>query len=284
MRDLEEYFRPETPEEAVEIKNRFGHEAIYLAGGSDILVHRPRNVRAVIDIRHCGLRFERTEGDWHVIGGAARLCDVETSFGHLAGGMLGIAVRETAPWLIRNAATLVGNLVNASPAADSVPALLALDAELELLGDQGGVVPAGSILLGPHRTSLGNRLVRSIRIPRTAADRTGAFIKQSRSKSDIAQVNVAVTLRLDSHVARDVRVVVGAAAPTAIRAHEAETLLEGRVLDDRALAEVELSVRAEVRPISDWRASEEYRRRIAGVLTRRALERIVELNGKDEVA
>lgn len=284
MRELAEYYRPVSPEEAVETKARYGHEALFLAGGSDILVHRPRNIRAVVDIGHCGLRFVRTEGDWHMIGGAARLCDVENTFGHLAGGMLGVAVRETAPWLIRNAATLAGNLANASPAADSVPALLALDAELELLGEGGGFVPAGSILLGPHKTALGNRLIHSIRIPRTAAARVGAFIKHSRSKSDIAQVNLAVTLRLDAGVSRDVRIVVGAVAPTAMRVREAESLLEGKVLDRRAFADVEQSIREEVRPITDWRASEEYRRRISGVLARRALERIAQMNGRDEVA
>ncbi len=284
MRDLEEYFRPRSAREAVELKRQFGNEALYLAGGTDVMVHKPSQIRAVIDIAHTGLDFVHSESDCYVIGGCALLRDVERELDQVAGGMMRAAIRETAPWLIRNAATLAGNLANASPAADSVPALIALDAELELLGDHAEIVPVASILQGPHRTSLGDRLIRSIRITRSAGERIGVFIKHSRSKSDIAQVNLALCLRLDGGIMRDVRIVLGAVAPTAMRAYEAEKSLEGQPFDAVRLPELEEAVRAEVRPISDWRASEEYRRRISGVLARRALEQLIGLDGKDEVA
>jgi carbon-monoxide dehydrogenase medium subunit len=274
MRELREYFRPRSAEEAVDIKKRYGPQAVYLGGGSDLLVHRPRHVEAAIDIRHAGIGYVRQEDDAWVIGGGALLRNVEREAGHVAGGMLGAAVRDTAPWLIRNAATLAGNIANASPAADSVPALLALDAELVLLDSQDERVPVGDVLVGPHRTSLGDRLIREIRIPRSAADKRAAFMKHARSKSDIAQVNLAVIATLDDGVVRDVRIALGAVAPVAMRASRAESLLEGQRLSPELLRQMEETVRSEVQPISDWRASEEYRRRMSGVLARRALERI----------
>src|SRR5579872_3721076 len=135
MRDLQQYFRPGSAEEAVRIKREYGARAVYLGGASDLLVHRPRAVEAAIDIRRAGIAFVGQGTEEYVIGGGALLRDVEASLGSLAGGMFGHAIRETAPWLIRNAATLAGNVANASPAADGIPALLALDATLRLMGD-----------------------------------------------------------------------------------------------------------------------------------------------------
>lgn len=273
MKALREYVRPTSAEEAVAIKQEHGDKAAYLGGGSDLLVERPDRVEVAIDTRHSGIGYVREEGDAYAIGGAALLRDVEREVGHIARGMLGAAVRDTAPWLIRNAATLAGNVANASPAADSVPALLALDAQLVLLDNSEERVLVGEVFQGPHRTVLGDRLIREIRIPKDAARRQGVFVKLARSKSDIAQVNVAVTLARDGNVVRDVRIALGAVAPVPMRAGRSETLLKGQPLTQKLLEEVERTIRKEVRPISDWRASADYRRRMSGVLVRRALER-----------
>jgi carbon-monoxide dehydrogenase medium subunit len=277
MRDLQNYFRPKTVDEAVRIKRDYGPRAVYLAGGSDLLVHRPVGVEAAIDIRHADIGFVMQGDDAYVIGGAALLRDVESTLGAIAGGMLGTAVRETAPWLIRNAATLAGNVANNSPAADSVPALLVLDATLRLQGDVTEDVAVKEVLVAPHRTNLGNRLITEIRIPAEAAGRRGAFIKFSRSKSDIAQVNIAVAFRLDGDVMRDVRVALGAVAPTAVRACSAEAALEGQQVKNEVLDAAAASVKNDISPISDWRASAEYRTRLSGVLLRRAVRQAATL-------
>lgn len=284
MRNLKEYFRPSSPDEALAVKSEYGTTGAYLAGGSDLLVHRSPELVAVIDIRHLGLNAVGTEGDEVVIGGAATLRDAEDRVADVAGGMLRTAFRETAPWLIRNAATVAGNLANASPAADAVPALLALDTELVLLGPSGGErVPAADILDGPHATRLDGRLICELRVPATARTRRAAFIKHARSKSDIAQLNVAVSYVPDGDVMRDVRIVLGAVAPTAVRASRAEAIAEGARLEDGVLHEVALAVEADVRPIDDWRASAAYRRRMSGVLTRRALLQARDSAGKEVV-
>lgn len=275
MRDLKEYVRPASADEAVRIKRQYGARAVYLAGGSDLLVHRPADVEVAIDIRHCGLGYVLDGSDELVIGGAALLRDAEVAVHNVATGMLALAFRDTAPWLIRNAATVAGNIANASPAADSVPALLALDAELVLLGEKEERVPVGSVLSGPHRTTLGDRLIREIRLPAAVSRRRGVFTKLSRSRSDIAQVNLAVSLVDDGAVARDVRIVLGAVAPTAVRASSAEALVEGRPLAEIDLTGVESAVRDDISPISDWRASADYRSRMAHVLVRRALQTLL---------
>lgn len=275
MKALREYLRAESPQEAVTLKKQYGRKADYLAGGSDILVHRRDDVEALIDIRHAGIDYVRRDDDAYVIGGAALLRDAERLTQDVAGGMLRLALRSTAPWLIRNAATVSGNIANASPAADSVPALLVLDAELALLDEALATVPIGDIFEGPHRTNLGDQLIKEIRIPAEAASRRGVFLKHSRSKSDIAQVNLAVTLDVADGVIRNPRIALGAVGPTPLRASRAESLLRDEPATPGLLAEVEREVRDEVRPITDWRATEEYRRRMSGVLVRRAIEQLV---------
>lgn len=272
MQNLKEYLRPGSASEAVTMKLEYGDRAVYLAGGSDLLVHRPQNVEAAIDIRHAELGYVLDGGDELVIGGAALLRDAESVVAGLADGMLTRAFRDTAPWLIRNAATVSGNIANASPAADSVPALLAVDADLVLLGDGEERVALGEVLAGPHRTTLGNRLIREIRIPQSVTRRRGIFTKLARSHSDIAQVNMAVSFIERDGALRDVRIALGAVAPTAVRVEAAESMVEGRGPADVDLRQVEQAVREGIAPISDWRASADYRSRMAGVLVRRALE------------
>lgn len=272
MQNLKEYVRPRTANEAVRLKRQYGERAVYLAGGSDLLVHRPARAEVAIDIRHADLSYVLDGHETLVIGGAALLRDAEKAAEGVAGGMLTNAFRDTAPWLIRNAATVAGNIANASPAADSVPALLAVDAELVLLGESEEHVRIEDVLAGPHRTTLGDRLIREIWIPESAAQRRGVFTKLARSHSDIAQVNIAVSYRDEAGALRDVRIALGAVAPTAVRARSAEALAEGRSPGDVDLIRVAEAVRGDISPISDWRAGAEYRSRMAGVLVRRALE------------
>ncbi|HZT96287.1 MAG TPA: FAD binding domain-containing protein [Chloroflexota bacterium] len=270
MRELREYLRPESIEEAVAIKRERGCDAVYLAGGTDVLVLKPRGVTTVIDIMAVDAAGVHQDGEAIVIGATALLCDIEQhpAVRTAVGGALRQAIRETGPWLIRNAATLAGNVCNASPSADSAAMLLTLDAELTL--SDGAVVSLDRFFVGPHETVLTDELVKEIRLfPR---GRLARFHKHARSKSDIALVNLAVSARAKDGALHDVRIALGSVAPTPIRARETERLLEGREIDAAVLRDVEASVRREIRPISDWRTSAEYRAHSAGLLVRRAVE------------
>ena len=229
MLNLKEYVRATSVDEAVRLKRELGARAAYLAGGTDLLVMQPPQVERAIDIRHTDIGHAGQAGAWFVIGGGALLREAEEAMRPVCGGMLRRALRDTAPWLIRNAATVAGNIANASPAADAVPALLALDAHLHLGDGDSDEVPLNTIFVAPHRTTLGDRLIREIRIPARTADQQGFFIKLARSKSDIALVNIAVAFDRDGDRLRNVRIALGAVAPFPMRATAAEATLEGEV-------------------------------------------------------
>jgi len=266
---LREYLRPNTVDQALAAKQERGTTARYLAGGTDLVVFKPADVTCAIDITRLDLAGVHTENGALVIGATTLLRDIERhpAVAGITAGALLEALRETGPWLIRNQATLAGNLCNASPAADSAPMLLALDAELVL--SDGRVIALDRFFVGPHRTILRDELVLELRLhPR---DRAGSYHKQARSKSDIALVDVAVTARRENGRFTEVRVALACVAPTPIRARETEALLEGRAVDEELLSAVERSVRQEIRPIDDWRTTAAYRSHAAGVLTRRAV-------------
>lgn len=268
--------QPASVEEAVEIKARLGNEGFFLAGGTDALVFTPPAATTAVDIMRLGLDHVREDGGKLVIGATALLRDVERrpEVNEVADGALTEAIQETGPWLIRNAATLAGNLCNASPSADSAPMLLALDAEVVL--SDGRTLPLDQFFIGPHRTILNGEMVTEVRLdPR---GRRGRFHKHSRSKSDVAQVNLAVTARVEGNSLHDVRIALGSVAPTPMRAQRSERLLEGQAISEELLEELQKTVRSEIRPIDDWRASAAYRSHAAGVMAARAVESLLRQN------
>jgi len=266
---IRRYLRATDVDNALAAKSEFGGAAFYLAGGTDALVFTPASSTVAIDIMHLGLDSITSREGVIEIGATARLRDIERhpAILDVATGALVESLRETGPWLIRNQATLAGNICNASPSADSVPMLLALDAEVVLSDDS--TIPLDRFFVGPHQNVLSNQMVASIRIhPR---GRAGYFRKLSRSKSDIAQVNLAVTLTVENGLARDVRIALGSVSATPLRATRAEALVEGQSLTPDLRAKAAQTVRAEIRPIADWRATADYRRHAAGVMVQRAL-------------
>lgn len=273
MSRLQEYVRPGSMEEAVERKKDSGGTAFYLAGGTDALVLIPEHARTAIDIMAIDMGGVRSENGAITIGANTILRDIERhpAIQQVADGALVEAIRETGPWLIRNAATLTGNLCNASPSADSAPILLALDAELSL--SDGRVIKLDDFFVGPHRTVLEDEMVTDIRIhPR---GRRGLFHKHSRSKSDIAQVNLAITARVEEQTLSDVRIAFGSVGPRPMRAKQSEALLEGTTMNSDLLELVVASARSEISPIDDWRATAQYRRHAAGVMLQRAVRGMV---------
>jgi carbon-monoxide dehydrogenase medium subunit len=275
MTRITQYIRAQTVEEAVELRRQ--PAAFYLAGGTDALVVPTADATTAIDIMHIDLHGVSRVNGFIDIGATTRLRDIERhpEIRDVAAGALLEALYETGPWLIRNAATLTGNICNASPSADSVPMLLALDATLRL--DDRSEVALADIFTGPHMTSLGERLVTSIRLdPR---GRAGVFHKLSRSKSDIAQVNLAITANTIGGVLSDVRLAMGSAAPTPLRLRRTESLIEGRAVDADLIRTVTESVRNEISPRDDWRATADFRRHSAGVMVARGLTRLADTLG-----
>jgi carbon-monoxide dehydrogenase medium subunit len=273
------YAAPSSVEEAVRTLAGASGVAKVLSGGTDLLV-QIRSGRAkpalIVDTKKIpGISGIREENGGFVIGAAT------------SGAMIGenVALRKAWPGLVEAAnligstqiqgrASLAGNLCNASPAADSVPALIAARATCVVVGTNGQrEVPVESIVTGPGRTSLGrDEFIIAFHLPKRVPRSSDAYLRFiPRTEMDIAVVGAAVNVTLDAGGAcTDARVVLGAVAPTAVLVPEAAAALVGRKLDDTALAGLDQAARRACKPIDDKRGTIEYRTKVAGVMARRA--------------
>jgi carbon-monoxide dehydrogenase medium subunit len=186
------------------------------------------------------------------------------------------AARLIGSTQVQGRATMVGNLCNASPAADSVPALVAAGAKARVVGPKGKRdVPVEKIAVSPGKTSLGKgELIESVLLPKRPARSGDAYLRFiPRSEMDIAVVGVGVSLTLDTKgVCTAARVGLGAVAPTVLLVEAGAKALIGTKVDDKALANLAAACSAACRPIDDKRGTVEFRIQVAGVLARRAAE------------
>lgn len=247
-----------------------------MAGGTDVVVKPDPGIRSLVDITRLGLSYIRRDGDAWVIGATTTMAEIEQSPAilRLGGGILARAAATCGSVQIRNMATVGGNLANASPAADTAVALLALDATVVVAGERAQrKIALTSFFSGPHRTALNGGLLVEVRIPIPAGGRTGwSFQKLGRTESDISLVNVAAGFQADARGrCKWARIALGAVAPTPLRAVAAEKLMAGVPINEETLQPVLDEVAREVNPVADIRASAEYRREMARVLTERAL-------------
>jgi carbon-monoxide dehydrogenase medium subunit len=276
-----EYYAPRTMDEAFVLLDQYHDRAKVIAGGTDLLaqidagVHRPEHV---IDIEGVGLSYLSFDHSVGLkIGAATPLRTLESSdLLKEKYPAIRSAAGEIGSVAIRNVGTLGGNICNASPCADSVPALIGLGAGLKIVGSSGErVVPLEAFFTGPGLTLLqGNELLAEVQVPLPPSGTQTAYIKHKiRDSIDLAIVNVAAMTLMDDGVCRDAKLVVGSAGPTVFRAREAEHVLEGNALDDELIRRAAVLAAKESKPITDSRASAEYRRAMIEVLTCRAIQR-----------
>jgi carbon-monoxide dehydrogenase medium subunit len=277
-----DYHQPESLADAVDLAARFGGQASFLAGGTDLIVQIERGrvaPRHVIGLgRVPGLAGIEVNG--RITLGARVTHRAIEQTPALAGPLrcLVEGAEVIGGHQVRNVATIGGNLVNASPAADLVPCLLALDGVVTLVGPGGErEVPIERFLLGPNRTARRpDELVTRVDLPALPPRAATAFLKAGRRRAmEISVVCVAARLDLDATLERclEARVVLGAVAPTAVRAHAAERLLEGQPVGGEAFRRAAEAAQEACRPIDDVRASAGFRQHLVGVLVRRALDR-----------
>ena len=199
-------------------------------------------------------------------------------------GVLWQACDHFASDQIRNAATVGGNLCNASPAGDTLVPLLALDARAVLASKPNGKVqerrvPLAEFFTGPGRTvRTGAELLAAVEVPLPPKDAVGEFYKHgTRPGLDISAIAIAFAARREGKVLRNVRVAFGAVAPTPIRAPRTEAALEGRAPDEPTLEAAASAALGEVRPISDLRASDWYRRELIHNMLKRVVNNACKL-------
>jgi carbon-monoxide dehydrogenase medium subunit len=273
------YAAPRTVDEAVQELGRANGAARVLSGGTDLLVQlQSGRVKpgVIVDVKRIpGLIGIRAEGGGFVIG-AATPCALIGEHADLKAVWPGVveAACLIGSTQVQGRASLAGNLCNASPAADSVPALIAARATCTIAGPTGTrEVPVEAITTGPGQTSLARgELIVAFRLPARPVRAADAYLRFiPRTEMDIAVVGAAVNLVLDARGrCTDARVVLGAVAPTAILVPEAGAALVGRQLDENTLRELDAAARRACRPINDKRGTVEFRTRVAGVLARRA--------------
>ena len=273
------YKAPSTVEEAIGILAGASGVAKILAGGTDLLVQL-RSGRAkpdvIVDIKKIqGISRIRERDGGFVIGAATPGAEIGEckALEHAWPGVVE-AANLIGSTQVQGRASLAGNLCNASPAADSVPAMIAARATCVVIGAKGRrEVPVESIAIGPGRTSLSrDEFIVEFHLPKRPRSSADAYLRFiPRTEMDIAVVGAAVNLTLDpAGVCTDARVVLGAVAPTAVLVPEAASALIGSKCDDRALAALDTAARAACKPIDDKRGTIEYRTKVAGVMARRA--------------
>ena len=279
------YEAPESVEGAVRLLAGGGPRGRVLAGGTDLLVQLRAGVIApelVVDIKRIRETREIVEHDGTLVVGAA-VTGAELGE-HEAAKSMWPGVVEAAELIgstqIQGRASLAGNLCNASPAADTVPALVAAAATCRVAGPNGTRrVPVEDVCTGPGELSLGDgEFVVALELPprpRCSADAYLRFIP--RTEMDIAVVGAGVSLTVDDGGrCTAARVALGAVAPTVILVEEAGAALVGTDCDEAALDAMTAAARAACRPIDDKRGTAEYRTKVAGVLAARAARIAVE--------
>ncbi len=275
------YESPTTVQAAVKLLASGGAKARVLAGGTDLLVQlRSGRVSPdlVVDVKRiAAMQAIKKEAAGFRIGAAVPGVALAEDKA-LVKAWPGVveAARLIGSTQVQGRATMVGNLCNASPAADSVPALIAAGAKARVVGPKGKRdVPVEKICIAPGKTSLGKgELIESVLLPKRAPRSGDAYLRFiPRSEMDIAVVGVGVSLTLDTKgICTAARVGLGAVAPTVLLVEDGAKALIGTKVDDKALANLAAACSAACRPIDDKRGTVEFRIQVAGVLARRAAE------------
>ncbi len=280
-----EYAAPHTLDEALELLAAQGEKVKLLAGGTDLI---PQLKKRKTSVPACLLDLKRITG----LDGV--------SFGHESGLSIGAlatirtiaespgpkehfpalvqAARSMASPQVRNRGTFVGNICNAVPSADSAPPLLALGARVLIRGSKGArTVPLEEFFTGPSKTVLEpDEVVTEIAVPDPAPGTRQVYLKLgARHSMDLAIVGVGIAGRCEDGVCKDVRIGLGAVAPTPVRAPVAEEMLRGQRVTADLIEEAARHAVTQCSPIDDHRASQEYRCEMIYVLTKRALTQIL---------
>lgn len=276
-----DYVIPTDLKEAYAIVKAHGERARYIAGGTDILVRLKQGAvgpECLVSLRRLSeLKGISLEDRTLRIGGI-------TTFRELIGSdlvqrelpVLAEASKVLANPQVRNVATLSGNLCNAAPSADSAPPLMVLETTLLLVGEKGERrVPIGEFFIGPGQTLKAHEeILKEVSVKLPSDGEQVYFMKFGRTSQDIAIVNGAICMALEKDEVKSVRIALGAVAPTPIRLIRVEERLLGNRLSKALLDEVQGLAEKEVSPISDVRASMEYRRHLSGVMVKRLIQKV----------
>jgi len=279
-----EYFEPRDVDETLSLLNQWKGDAKIIAGGTDLIpLMRDRLVtpKRVIDINKLSeLEFIKETDEGIDIGALTRLRAIETSpLVRERIPLLAEAAEQVASIQVRNVATIAGNLVNASPAADMAPSLLVHEARVRTRRTEGKrEITLSKFFAGVKETVLEkDELVTNIFVPKMLADTGGAFLKVGKRSALIISTASAASAITLIHGKSKVRVALGSVAPTPVRARKTEDFLESHEISEKTMKEAADLVTNDISPITDHRSTAEYRKEVSKVLTKRALTKAFEM-------
>ncbi len=278
------YFAPQKIEEALEVLYKHGKEIKVIAGGTDLLVQyydRLYEISAWLDLKNIKeLKEIKIYQNQMEIGAMVTHNQLEKS-GNIKKyfPVLSQAATDIGSPQIKNRGTVGGNIVNASPAGDLLPPLMAYDAQFRLLSNQGEViVPAEEFFIGPKETILKPaQLLTQIILPLPSERTYGSWIKAGKRKAlIIATITLALVVEMaeDNKIIKDVRTCLGSVAPTPIEIKEIKKKMVGKNFDQLNFAELGQIVEDKISPIDDIRGTREYRKDVAKEIMINALEEI----------
>jgi len=270
------YHRPRTLDEAFALKREAGLDARFIAGGTDLMVGQQQpatlvSLRSIADLAGIDVGVPTKIGALTLLADLLANEEVATLYPAVAQ-----ACHTFASMQIRNAATVGGNLCNASPAADLAPPFLVHGARVGIRGPHGArEIALEEFFLGPGRTALADdEILTHVLLDRPAPGARATFSRKTRVRMDIALASVAVLLEFDDGVCTKARLAAGAVAPTPLRLTAVEQLLEGKRITPKLMTDAAELGKKSIAPVDDIRTSADYRRRIIGVYIRRALEEL----------
>ena len=274
-------FRPRSMDEALSQREQYGRDALPIAGGQSLLVmlrNKLIDPKVLLDLEPLGeLRGLQRQAQGVSIGAMTTFFDLLSSSDvQTALPIVAQAAGKVGSTAIRNLGTIGGNLCHNEPGADLPPALLALNASVELRSRKGTrKVPLTEFFRGFFETAVTpEEILSRVEIPSLAQGARSVYIKHSISAEDLAIAGVAVVVVPDDQKAgsvRELRIGLGGVAPVPFRAVKAEAVLNGKAINDDAIRAAAEIAAAEAEPMSDPHASADYRRKMVKVLVRRAI-------------
>lgn len=279
-----EYYAPDSVAEACKMLTDFGARAKVFAGGSDLLPKMKHGLIApevLISLKNIGdmKKIEYVQGKGVVVGGRSTHNDVvfsaemEKRYKSVCSAAKSMAANQ-----IRHIGTVAGNIASSVPSADLPPILIALNATITLISPDGArSLPLEDVFTGPGQTVIKpNEILTEVIIPDQAM--TGSkYCKFALRKSGaLATVGVAVAVQVEGKKIKDARIALGAVSPTPVRAKKAEAFLIGKEISEDVYAEAGQIACGECKPITDFRATAEYRTDMVRVFTKRALKEAVD--------
>jgi len=281
------YHKPSTLKEACEIKGKLKNKALFLAGGTDILVNlkrgiiSPENIISLNGIEELHLHSVDGKNGQTRIGACSTVATLAREKFLLPYSALLAGMNNLGSPIIRNLATIGGNLVTGRPAADISPSIIAYNGKMVLCSVSGKrEVPADEFFMGPGKTALNDdEILTEIVLDNLSTYSGSAYIKLgTRRALEISLVNVAafITLQKPDGPITGARIVMGAVGPAPLRAKTAENLLIGKKPSKSLFEEAGIAASGDSSPIDDFRGSAEYRRDMVNVLTARALTQALE--------